>query len=339
MRRIKLSFAPDVEVEFVDREMALKKIEEWVEKGVINVQVVFGPEGCGKSAWLRQSSEMLKDLGFDVIYINPVERELYAEVGVDSVKRRLLEILREATDEAWVRAVWAVVDLVRELIRAGRGKIAVLADEVFQVLGLGKASIYIKGLLGLIEYPPRSYERVIAIATTSEGVSRREIGRHRWADLLLMWNMPREGFKQLYDQLPGEKPLFDDVWRLTGGNPKLLAELYKVRWDVEVVIKKIIDRKRLDVFIASLSDAEREFLTRAIEDPDFLLRREGVSILDKLIDLNLIVDTIPERNPLFWAGEMPSEKEPELGIGRRVAWQTPLHREAVKKVLHQFTSY
>jgi len=80
MRRIKLSFAQDVEVVFVDREMALKKIGEWAEKGVINVQVVFGPEGCGKSAWLRQSSEVLRGLGFDVIYINPVEKEFYAEL-------------------------------------------------------------------------------------------------------------------------------------------------------------------------------------------------------------------------------------------------------------------
>jgi len=139
-----------------------------------------------------------------------------------------LEILREATDEAWARAVWATVDLARELIRAGRKKIAVLADKVFRAIGLSKASIYVKGLLGLIEYPPRSYERVIAVVATSEGLSRREIGRHRWADLLPMWNMPREGFKQLYDQLPGGKPSFDEVWRITGGNPKLLAELYRV---------------------------------------------------------------------------------------------------------------
>jgi len=333
MRRIKLSFAPDVEVVFVDREMALRKIEEWAEKGVINVQVVFGPEGCGKSAWLRQSSEVLRDLGFDVIYINPVEKEFYAVVGVDGIRERLLEILREATDEAWARAVWATVDLVRGLIIAGRRKIAVLADEVFQAIGLGKASTYVKGLLGLIEYPPRSYERVIAVVATSEGVSRREIGRHRWADLLPMWNMPREGFRQLYDQLPGGKPSFDEVWRLTGGNPKLLAELYRVGWDAEVVVKKIVDRKRIDAFVASLSNVERELLTQAVEDPDVLLSREGVSIMDRLTDLNLIVDTIPERDPLLWAGEAPPEKDLGLGIGRRVAWQTPLHREAVEKAL------
>jgi len=36
-----------------------------------------------------------------------------------------------------------------------------------------------------------------------------------------------------------------------------------------------VDRKRIDAFVASLSDAERELLTRATEDPDVLLSREG----------------------------------------------------------------
>ena len=46
---------------------------------------------------------------------------------------------------------------------------AVLADEVFQAVGLDKADIYVKSLLNLIEYPPRSYEKIVAIAVTSEG--------------------------------------------------------------------------------------------------------------------------------------------------------------------------
>ncbi|MEM1610750.1 MAG: ATP-binding protein [Sulfolobales archaeon] len=335
---IKLSFAPDVEVDFVDREHALEKMREWAERGIVNVQVVFGPEGCGKTAWLKQSAVLLKELGFDVIYINPLEKGFLAEVGVEEVRKKLLEILREASEEAWIRAVWAAVDLARELIKAGRRKLAILADDVFQAIGLGKAAIYVKGLLGLIEYPPRSYDRIVAVVATSEGVSRREIGRHRWADILPIWNMSREGFKQLYDQIPGDKPDFEYIWRITGGNPKLLAELYRLGWVVETVVKRIVDRKRVDVFVASLSDVERRLLAQAVEDPDVLLSREGISLMDRLTDLNLIVDTIPERNPWFWVGEVPPEKDPELGIGRRIAWQTPLYREAVKIALRKFTT-
>ena len=49
---------------------------------------------------------------------------------------------------------------------------AVLVDEVFQAVGVDKAGIYVKSLLNLIEYPPRSYEGIVAAVATSEGVTR-----------------------------------------------------------------------------------------------------------------------------------------------------------------------
>ena len=331
MERIRLAFAPGLEVEFSDRELALKKTEEWAREGMVNVQLVFGPEGCGKTAWLKQSAMLLRELGFDVLYLNPIEKEVYAELGVEDVRKRIAEILREATDEAWARAVWAAVDLAKELIRAGRKKIAVLADDVFQAIGLNKAAIYVKGLLGLIEYPPRSVDIVVAVAATSEGISRREIGRHRWADFAPMWNMPRDGFKQLYDQIPGDKPPFEEVWRITGGNPKLLGELYKAKWDVEEVLRRFVERKRLaPSFVARW----RGWLEKAVEDPDALWSPEAPEeLIDELEARNLIVYFLSERDPRFWAGEPPPERDPELGIGKRVAWQTPLHREAVRRAL------
>jgi hypothetical protein len=42
-----------------------------------------------------------------------------------------------------------------------------------------------------------------------------------------------------------------------------------------------------------------------------------------------------DRDPVFWIDEPPPEKDLDLGIGREVAWQTPLHREAVKKAMEQ----
>ena len=332
MRRIHLSFAPHVEVEFTDREFALRKMEEWAEKGMVNVQLVYGPEGCGKTAWLKQSVELLRDLGFEVIYVNPIEKEVMMETGVADVKVRFVEMLREATESTWVRIAWAVVDMAREIMKAGAKKVAILADDVFQAIGLDKAAIYVKGLLGLIEYPPRTYDVVIAVAATSEGVSRREIGRHRWADMRPMWNMPREGFRQLYEQLPGSKPGFDTIWRLTGGNPAMLSSLYRAGWDAKKVISDLIMSKNLKAFIGSLGDKEKQLLTKAIEDPDTLMTREGIPLMNRLVELNLVTE-IPEwRDPWYWTGEPPG-KDLELGIGRDLAWQTPMHREAVKRVL------
>ena len=66
----------------------------------------------------------------------------------------------------------------------------------------------------------------MVLVATSEEVGRAGIGRHRWAWLMPMWNMCREGFKQLCEKLPGKEPSFEEAWRWTGGSPALLSGLY-----------------------------------------------------------------------------------------------------------------
>jgi len=39
------------------------------------------------------------------------------------------------------------------------------------------------------------------------------------------------------------------------------------------------------------------------------------------------------RNKDLWIDDPPPEKDLDIGVGRYVAWQTPLHREAVRKAL------
>ena len=333
MKRIKLAFAPGLEVQFADREIALKKMEEWARESTRLPQLVFGPEGCGKTAWLRQSAVLLKELGFHVIYVDPLHRYFEAYTDVKEVVRRLADAAAGALGDARIWLATLAIDLTKLLIERMKKKVAVLVDDVFQAIGLGEAALYVKALLGLIEYPPRSVDAVVVVVATSEGITRREIGRHRWANHRPMWNLPREGFRQLYDQLPGEKPPFEDVWKTTGGNPHLLGELYKAKWDADKVLRDLADVKKIATLVNMLGEEERELLRRAVDDPDLLFTREGIPLMDKLVDLNLIVDTLPERDHWFWAGEPPPERDPELGIGRHVAWRTPLHREAVKKAL------
>jgi predicted AAA+ superfamily ATPase len=129
VRRIMLRFA-DITVEFVDRELALKRIEDWVDRGTYPVQVVYGPEGCGKTAWLRQSAELLRELGFDVIYVNPTESVARVELGVADLRERLLALIREATEQnTWGRVAWAVIDIARSAIEARVRKLAIIVDE------------------------------------------------------------------------------------------------------------------------------------------------------------------------------------------------------------------
>jgi len=38
----------------------------------------------------------------------------------------------------------------------------------------------------------------------------------------------------------------------------------------------------------------------------------------------------------LWIDVPPPERDPELGIGRYVAWRTPLHREAVRRAIEEY---
>ncbi|MEZ0318519.1 MAG: ATP-binding protein, partial [Pyrobaculum sp.] len=150
-----------------------------------------------------------------------------------------------------------------------------------------------------------------------------------------MWNMTREGFKQLYDLLPGEKPPFDDVWKWTGGNPEALDELYRAGWDVDAVVRGLLLERGLGRFVEGLSDEGRQILEKALDDPDVLLKeiRRAGELIERLIELNLLSEVYELRDQRFWLDAPPPERDPEIGVGKYYAWQTPLHREAVRRAL------
>jgi hypothetical protein len=331
MRRITVRFA-DLDIEFVDRDVALRQVEDWANKSTWYPVVIFGPEGCGKTAFLRQTVEALRELDYNVLYLHPLDRVFMAKVDEPDVKSLFLDLVRQTlADEKWGRIALAVFDLVRELLRRRKRKVAVIADDVFQAIGLDNAATYVKGLLNMIEHPVYDYEKIVILVATSEGLSRSEIGRHRWAHLKPMWNMSREGFQQLYEKVPGPKPPFNEVWKWTGGNPNVLRELYMAGWSRDAVVAQLIREKRLTPnFIARW----RVWLEKAVNDPEALWSPDvPEELIKQLVERNLIVYNIYEREQIFWVDQPPPERDPELGIGKDVAWQTPLHREAVKQAL------
>jgi energy-coupling factor transporter ATP-binding protein EcfA2 len=333
MRRVKLSFAAGVEVEFTDRDRALQQVVEWAEEGTRFPVVVFGPEGCGKTAWLKQAAEMLRELGYEAIYVDPMHKEFIVHRDIKELVGKFVEAASEAAGVAEAKLASLAVTAVRWFMGRRKRKAAVLVDDAFQAIGLDKAAMYVKSLLGLTEYPPEGCEKVVAVATTSEGLSRGEIGRHRWAEITPMWNMGRRGFEELYEKLPGSKPSAEEAWRFTGGNPYALARLLEFGWAFDKAVEVMVEGRKLSPFTASLSADERAWLLEAVEDPDSLFTRERMPLLNKLVELNLVVDAVPERRPYLWIDEPPPPKDLELGVGRDVAWQSPLHREAVRRAL------
>jgi hypothetical protein len=107
VRRVELELASGLVVEFADRERALGQVEEFAVEGTRWPVVVFGLEGCGKTAFLRQAAAMLRDLGYDVFYLHPLDRVFSAEVDDPDVKRLFLDLVRRTLeDERWGVSPW-----------------------------------------------------------------------------------------------------------------------------------------------------------------------------------------------------------------------------------------
>jgi len=340
MNRVRLRFARGVEVKFADRDVAIRQLEELADRGTRFPLVVYGPEGCGKTSLLKQAVEVLKEHEYSVVYVSPLKEEAERLVTTDDLKGVVKKAWKEVVGNVVHPAAPALVDLalavISRALRRGRRKVALLADDVFQAVSVDKAELLVKTMLNIIEYPPADYDSIVVIAMSSEGITRERIGRHRWAKMRVMWNMPKEGLRQLYEQLPGEKPPFEEVWRWTGGNPWILASLYESEWSLESVMRDLIHERKLQLFVESLNDVEREVLREALEDPDVILKRmrepEVQRLERRLVELNLVAE-VWDREQHLWIDEPPPERDPKLGIGRYYAWQTPLHKEAVRLVL------
>jgi len=98
-------------------------------------------------------------------------------------------------------------------------------------------------------------------------------------------------------------------------------------------VKNIVEDRGLLGLVGELSDVEREILGEAVVDPDVLLKRyrEAKGLVNRLTERNLIVE-LKRRDRNTWIDQPPPERDPELGIGRYSAWQTPAHGEAVRRV-------
>ena len=113
----------------------------------------------------------------------------------------------------------------------------------------------------------------------------------------------------------------------------MLRELYTARWNVERVMAALIRQKELTQEFARRWG---RWLEKAVEDPEALWEPDAPrELIDRLVEKNLILYNMYDRDPFFWVATPPPERDPELGVGENVAWHTPIHREAVRRALQR----
>jgi len=64
--------------------------------GTYPVKVVFGPEGCGKTAWLKQAVEILHGEGYDAVYVDPLHKEYLTHTDLKEFMVKFAEASSEA---------------------------------------------------------------------------------------------------------------------------------------------------------------------------------------------------------------------------------------------------
>lgn len=313
-------------VSFVDRVAEVEWLLRVVEKGTAFPVAIYGPEGCGKTALLRYVSRRVSGLGDTVVvYVDALE-QFDLERALFSSHREVLEVVRDLVSvpigAGLARVLMGIVARLAKRVSLRGRNVVVMVDDVYRAIGLDYVDRYTKSLYEWIGYLHERYGvgNTAIILSTSEGVSKRVLSRHTYVDVELLWNLPRDGFAELVEQLnPPHSVDAEELWMLTGGNPRALIEVAHLGWDTRLWMDRVYEARVRRV----LHVLERGRLEMLVEDPD-----SDWEMAERLEELGLMIEL--RRSSTISRVPGPS---PELGIGRVWAWQLPIYRNLVKQGL------
>ncbi len=311
-------------VNFVDREVELSQLFDFAERGHPFPIAVYGPEGCGKTTLLKCFLEELRDRDYVAIYVDALELQDLNRAML-CTHREVWEIVQSLAGavpvgENIAKTITLLLRKLHEKLSLRGKRLVVILDDVYRAVGIENAVRYTKLLYEWISnlHTEFNVKHVLFVLTTSEGLSKRELYRHTYVHVYMMWNLPKEGFYELVRQL--DVPVDPDVlWRLTGGNPRVLIDIATHSWDIDRWLRYVIHR------VSSLvRDLDQDRLRRLAEDPD-----SDWELAKVLEERGLMI----ELNRAHVLGIEP-KPDPELGIGKEWAWQIPAYRNAIAKPNH-----
>ncbi len=320
-------------VRFVDRVEELGKLLDYAEKGFYPILAVYGSEGCGKTRLLKEFIDRVRGReDFVAVYIDALEhqdvgRALYVSTSIASVVQEVASLASIPVGKFLATNVSRILQLAEERIRF-RGKHVVIAvDDVVRSVGLETVDVYVKNLLNVVEdlLWRCGAASVFVVISTSEGLSRYVLAKHRYSYDRLLWNLDRDSFEELvYELKPSTTIDVDELYRYTGGNPGKLMEIaIGYRWSLDRWFNDV--ETKIRVLVSDLLSDER--LREVVNDIDALTRYGDLAKV--LMERNLVIDI--RSVPL--GREVATSRD--LGIGRFYAWQVPAYREAVRRVLEE----
>ncbi len=328
------------DINFVNRVKELEKLRELATKGSPLVEFVYGPEGCGKTTLMKYFVHSIKnDKNYTVIYIDAVEVSDPEKAIYTNINMTVKEILNTITETFNIPLgglialnLSKILSYIINKFKILNKNIVIIVDDVVRSIGLDKVEYYVKYLYELgtkikREHEPRS---LLILATTSEGVSRRLIAKHRYAVIHLLWNLDKKSTEELVEQL-SNRNIIEDVWELTGGNPARIIELV-VRFNSN--IKKWLSKleeKIIDIVHVVRLKSLIKYLRDVVENVDLLYESYDEGYLK-------ILEILEENNLVIYKGystlsEDYVNPDPTLGIGRYYAWQIPAYVIILRKLL------
>lgn len=210
----------------------------------------------------------------------------------------------------------------------------ITVDDVSRAIGLDKIEWYIKWIYELMNKLNNEYKlkTINIVVATSEGLSRRLAARHSYTHIVLIWNLDRKSFEELFYKLnPPASVEYEDVWSLLGGNPRKLIDLAEqFKWDIDRMLKNHIPIAREIVRLTASKGLLKELklLAEDIISAEKILSEKMIMIEEILEERNIILykDWITITN-----NEIPPQ--PEIGVGKHIAWQTPIYRDTIIKTI------
>ena len=334
------------EIEFVNRVAEIEELRNWCSMRRATPMYIYGPEGCGKTRLLKEFVRNFNKFFIKnaiAIYIDALESEsIDKAILVPKTVKLSKEILESIVEKFTGFNIGKVLSnsistILEKAVLEKRIRdniVLVVVDDVVKVIGLERIERYVKWLYELMwkirdKYRPKAINFIV---TTSEDKSLKLVERHRHTYIVMLWNLDKNSFKQLFYKLnPSNKVDFEEVWRLFGGNPGKLIELAEnYNWNTEIMINTYSEkvRKVLREIVGKGLEEELKILVEDPDNADKISTEKMGEVVKTLVKYNMFMYV-----GLLLTGLRKPKPDSQMGIGKYFAWQIPLYKNIFKTML------